>query len=241
MKNNVPSNKPSAESQNLEKSESIKLISMKLIKNFMIMMALMIPAMVLFFNFLRMLSYKSLFLIDLSMLPEDAIEAKYYYFIDNLFYVLANLDKKTWVLIILTILLIIIPFAISGFLIATKKVDTKIDYISYYISWFFVIISYFLILIAVAQAFQVIDIFIGKLKEFYILEHPQYCEITLHQNTKELVVAENSSVPYKLIYKKQGIMYFKPNESMEYWKEYESSEIDELNDWSNEHCFKKIK
>ncbi len=35
-----------------------------------------------------------------------------------------------------------------------------------------------------------------------------------------------------------GIMYFKPNESLEYWQKYSPSEIDELHDWGSEHCFK---
>lgn len=66
---------------------------------------------------------------------------------------------------------------------------------------------------------------ITALQNQYI-SHSSYCQIINGEsNPRELIITENPSVPYKLIFTESQIVYFQPNQPLATWKEYSESEI----------------
>lgn len=66
----------------------------------------------------------------------------------------------------------------------------------------------------------------SSIQKKYINQH-KFCQIIFNEpkNPRFIVVAEKSSVPYKLLFSESKIYYIQPNEESFIWREYNDKEL----------------
>ncbi|MDD3267266.1 MAG: hypothetical protein PHC75_08840 [Burkholderiales bacterium] len=97
--------------------------------------------------------------------------------------------------------------------------------------YFIVTIGYFMVLVILLQLLKISDIFIGEIRNKYLSENYQYCQIISGSPHDEFVIIENSSVPYKLILEESSIQYYKPKDGYSLWKNFTESDINDMKEY----------
>ncbi len=197
------------------------LILFKLILSYMLIIS---PFFIYYFSSLELYAYNELFKISYSFFDDSTIEMKVWHAFITFIYLLTHSGIKTFLLISFISILTLIPFVITQSILQDEDIRKS----NLRIFGFIVItISYFLLLIALMSFFQISDLFIKGIEKKYLEEHASYCQILNKPNESDtgLVISENASVPYKLLFTESTIIYFKPNEPIAIWKTFNSEEL----------------
>lgn len=196
---------------------------------------------VLYLYSLQLMSYSELFKISSSFFVIDSIELKIWNSFFIFFKVLSA--DEIWKIILLTILMItFVLFPMYFFQVAyieIKKDNTgasdNIAVIGYKI--FRVLICLFLWLYALYCFLLLSGSITTELRNNYVSKN-NYCQILKKITEKhlEILIVEEKSVPYQLLFTESGIIYFQPNQPIAMWKKFESEDISSL---LAKHCINK--
>lgn len=194
---------------------------------------------------LNLFAYEGLFHINKNFFIEDSIELKLWTSLFSFSHIFFS--KNAYAILILLLVLILIsslPFYIISTInqLATSNIEVKsetkptsnkqsiirflnsaLNYLAMFLAK--MVLPVFTLATTLLIFYSVTGAGITALQNEYIL-HSQYCQIVNGEsNPRELIISENPSVPYKLIFTESQIIYFQPNQPRATWKEYNESEI----------------
>lgn len=193
----------------------------KLVLSYMLIIS---PFLIYYFSSLELYAYKDLFKINYSFFEDSVIEIKVWNSVMTFIYLLTHSGVKSFIIILLAGLFTLLPFIITQSILQDQDIqNSKLKILGSFI----ITICYFFLLAALMQFLEISEFFIQGIEKKYLLENASYCQILNkpEEPDTELVISENASVPYKLLFTESSIIYFKPNEPIAIWKTFDSKEL----------------